>query len=119
MSLTRQTILVQTRKHKQMAVTLPAEHIYPFIIHRSVDEYLEKQSGDRTRYSKKHCVTHLLTGAVIAVFENYTNALGFVRKLKDKPIFLMPTIDLLNTHPDWDEVAGRVASLKLHYGCII
>tara|TARA_B100000085_G_scaffold280060_1_gene304377 strand:+ start:140 stop:499 length:360 start_codon:yes stop_codon:yes gene_type:complete len=116
MSLTRQTINVTTRGHKQLTLTMPAEHVYPFIIHRSVEEHLEKKRKERTRYSKKHCVTHLLTGAVIGVFPSYENALIFARKLKDRPIFLMPTIELMNSHPDWDEVAGRVGRLKLRYG---
>tara|TARA_B100000287_G_scaffold238689_1_gene224513 strand:- start:50 stop:352 length:303 start_codon:yes stop_codon:yes gene_type:complete len=95
---------------------MPAEHIYPFIIHRGVDEYLEKQAGERTRYSKIHTVSHLLTGACIGKFPSYDNALIFVRKLKDKPIFLMPTVALMRTHPDWYLVSKKVQVLKQTYG---
>jgi len=112
MSLTRQTINVMTYKHEQVSVTMPAEHVYPFIIHRSVSEYFEKQRKERTRYSKEHVVTHLLTGAQIGVFPNYNNALTFVRKLKDKPIFLMPTYNLILQHPDRNKICILVNQLK-------
>ena len=116
MSLTRQTINITTRDNEQMTLTLPAEHVYPFIIHRSVKEHLEKKQKERTRYSKKHVVSHLLTGANVGVFPNYENALVFVRELKDKPIFLMPTIALMRTHPDWYLVSKKVQVLKQTYG---
>ena len=112
MSLTLQTITVMTQDYNQMSVTMPAEHIYPFIIHRSVGEWKEKQSGERTRYSKKHIVTHLLSGAQIGVFPNYKNALTFARKLKNKPIWLMPTYNLIATHPDSKEIGVLVNELK-------
>ena len=115
MSLTIQTINLLTKGYKQLACTMPAEYIYPFIIHRSVDEYLEKKSGERTRYSKKHVVSHLFTGAQLAVFPNYKNALIVVRKLKNKPLFLMPTYDLLTTHPDIPAVSIIVNRLKSKY----
>ena len=95
---------------------MPAEHVYPFIIHRSVQEYLEKKSGERTRYTKKHVVTHLLTGAQLGVFGKYEHALIVARKLRNKPIFLMPTYDLLTTHPDMSDVAVIVNDLKRRYG---
>ena len=116
MSLTRQTINVTTRDNEQLTLTLPAEHVYPFIIHRSVKEHLEKKQKERTRYSNKHVVSHLLTGANVGVFPNYENALIFVRKLKDKPLFLMPTIPLLRSHPDWHTVSKQVKQLKHRYG---
>ena len=116
MSLTRQTINVTTRDNEQLTLTLPAEHVYPFIIHRSVEEHLAKKRKERTRYSKIHTVSHLLTGACIGKFPSYDNALIFVRKLKDKPIFLMPTIPLLRSHPDWYLVSKKVQVLKQTYG---
>jgi len=96
-------------------VTIPAKHVYPFIIHRSVEEHLEKKKGDRTRYSKKHVVSHLLSGCLLAVFPNYKNALTFVEKLKHKPFFLMPTYDLLYNHPDKDKIGKLVSLLKSKY----
>lgn len=116
MSLTLQTINVMTHNCGQLTCTMPAEHIYPFIIHRSVKEWKEKQNGVRTRYSKKHVVTHLLTGAQLGVFGRYEHALIVVRKLKNKPIFLMPTYDLLTTHPDMPAVGVVVKELKRLYG---
>ena len=116
MSLTRQTIKVTGRDAETIVATLPAEHIYPFIIHRSIKEYYEKASKERTRYSNKHVVSHLFTGANVGVFPNYENALIFVRKIKNKPIFLMPTIPLMTTHPDWAEVRKKVQALKHRYG---
>ena len=116
MSLTRQTITVTGRNAETITATMPAEHIYPFIIHRSIKEYHEKVSKERTRYSNKHVVSHLLTGANVGVFPNYENALIFVRKLKDKPLFLMPTIPLLRSHPDWYTVSKQVKQLKHRYG---
>ena len=95
---------------------MPAEHIYPFIIHRSIKEYYEKVSKERTRYSKIHVVSHLFTGANVGVFPCYNNALTFVRKIKNKPIFLMPTIPLMTAHPDWAEVRKKVLALKHRYG---
>ena len=116
MSLTLQTINVMTHNCGQLTCTMPAEHIYPFIIHRSVKEWKEKQNGERTRYSKKHVVTHLLTGAQLGVFGRYEHALIVVRKLKNKPIFLMPTYDLLTSHPDMYAVSLVVKELKRLYG---
>tara|TARA_B100001094_G_C18183498_1_gene802313 strand:- start:2202 stop:2591 length:390 start_codon:yes stop_codon:yes gene_type:complete len=115
MSLKLQTINVMTHRREQLSCTMPAEHIYPFIVHRSVAEYLEKKDGERTRYSKKHILTHLLTGAQIGVFGRYEHALIVARKLKNKPIFLMPTYDLLTTHPDVPEVGVVVRELKRLY----
>ena len=116
MSLTRQTITVTGRDAETIVATLPAQHIYPFIIHRSIKEYYEKASKERTRYSNKHVVSHLFTGANVGVFPSYDNALIFVRKVKDKPIFLMPTIPLMTAHPDWVEVRKKVQALKHRYG---
>ena len=115
MSLTIQTITVTGASERTIVATLPAQHVYPFIIHRSIDEYHEKVAGERTRYTKKHCVTHLLTGANVGVFSSYENALTFVRKIKNKPIFLMPTFDLLTTHPDMADVGVVVNELKRLY----
>ena len=116
MSLTRQTITVTGRNAETITATMPAEHVYPFIIHRSIIEYYAKLEKDRKRYSNKHVVSHLFTGANVGVFPNYENALIFVRKLKDKPIFLMPTIALMRTHPDWYQVRKKVLALKHRYG---
>ena len=115
MKLTIQTFTVSTNEYDQMTVTMPALHVYPFIVHRSLDEYVEKQNKTRTRYSKKHIATHLFTGALLGVFPNFKNALAFVRKLKDRPIFLMPTYDLLISHPDVDTTNDLVRSLKSKY----
>jgi len=112
MSLTRQTINIMTKGREKQSVTLPAEHVYPFIIHRSFQEYLEKKAGERTRYSKKHIVTHLLSGAQVGVFPSYGNALLFVNKVKHKPIWLMPTYDLLTSHPDMGKTGELVNRLK-------
>ena len=112
MSLTIQTINVMTYNEQQLTCTLPAEHIYPFIIHRCVREWREKQNGERTRYSKTHIVSHLLSGCQVGVFPNYDNALTFVRKLKGKPIWLMPTYDLILAHPDQQATSVLVKRLK-------
>ena len=116
MSLTRQTIKVTGRDAETIVATLPAEHIYPFIIHRSINEYYEKASKERIRYSKKHVVSHLFTGANVGVFPSYDNALIFVKKIKNKPIFLMPTISLMTEHPDWAKERKKVQALKHRYG---
>jgi len=115
MSLTLQTITVLTTHGRQLSCTMPAELVYPFIIHRCIDEYREKRSGDRIRYSKKHVVTHLLSGAQLAVFPNRATAMLVVSELKDMPIFLMPTFDLLTAHPDMDTTAVVVNELKRRY----
>ena len=116
MSLTIQTINIMTKGREKLACTMPAEHIYPFIIHRSVQEYLEKKSKERTRYSKKHIVTHLLSGAQVGVFPSYGNALLFVNKIKHKSIWLMPTYDLLTSHPDIGTTGALVRKLKSRLG---
>ena len=116
MSLTLQTISIMTKGREQLSCTMPAEHVYPFIIHRSVQEYLEKKAGERTRYSRKHVVSHLLTGAQLGVFGKYEHAMIVARKLKNKPIFLMPTYDLLTTHPDMGKTGELVNNLKRRYG---
>ena len=116
MSLTRQTINIMTYNFNQLTCTMPAEHVYPFIIHRCVKEWKEKQQKERTRYSKKHVVTHLLSGAQVGVFPSYENALMFVNKLKNKPIWLMPTYDLLTSHPDIGKTGALVKRLKSKLG---
>ena len=102
---------------EQVTCTMPAEHIYPFIIHRSLREWMEKKQKERTRYSKKHVVTHLLSGAQVGVFPSYENALLFVNKIKNKPIWLMPTYDLLTTHPDITKTGRLVRRLKADLAC--
>ena len=116
MSLEIQTINVMTKGYEKLVCTMPAEHIYPFIIHRSVQEHLEKKAGERTRYSRKHIVTHLLSGAQVGVFPSYENARMFVSKIKHKPIWLMPTYDLLTSHPDIGKVGRLVRRLKADLG---
>ena len=116
MSLTMQTIVLATSTQAKSAFTMPAEHIYPFIIHRTIDETREKERGQRSRYSKKLCITHLLTGALLGTFARYGDAYQVVELLKDEPIWLMPTTTLLGTHPDWERVAEKVRDLKRRYG---
>ena len=116
MSLEIQSIQLATSEHSRKSYTMPAEHVYPFIIHRTIDETIEKKKGERSRYSKKHCVSHLLTGALLGVFGSYKNASRVVDVLKEEPLWLMPSTDLLCAHPDWDRVATKVRELKRTYG---
>ena len=116
MSLTTQTINLATDETERTSFTMPAEHIYPFIIHRTIDETREKEHGIRSRYSRKLCVSHLLTGALLGTFDNYEAARIVVNQIKDEPIWLMPTTTLLGTHPDWARVAEKVRDLKHRYG---
>jgi hypothetical protein len=116
MSLTLQSIVVATAANKQETLFMPAEHIYPFIIHRLVDETREKENGSRQRYSKTHVVSHLYSGAQVGRFPSYAKALAVVQKMKDWPIWIMPTIKLLQQHPDWQEASREVRSLKREYG---
>ena len=116
MSLTKQTINLATDETSRTSFTMPAEHVYPFIIHRTIDETREKERGQRERYSKKLCVTHLLTGALLGTFASYENARQVVKLIKDEAIWLMPTTALLGAHPDWDRVAEKVRDLKDRYG---
>jgi len=116
MSLTMQSIQLATAQTERTAFTMPAKHMYPFIIHRAIDETREKEAGRRKRYSSKLCVSHLLTGALLGTFASYENACLVVDEIKDEAIWLMPTTDLLGTHPDWERVAERVRDLKDRYG---
>ena len=116
MSLTMQSIQLATDQHSRKMFTMPAKHIYPFIIHRSVEETVDKKNGVRLRYSKKHCVSHLLTGALLGVFGSYDSAFHVVLVIKDEPIWLMPSTDLLAMHTDWDRVCDKVRDLKHRYG---
>ena len=117
MSLTIQTIILATSETEKTSFNMPAKYVYPFIIHRTIDETREKERGKRQRYSKKICVSHLLSGAQLGTFGSYENALYVVSKIKDEPIWLMPTTDLLGAHPDWERVADLVRDLKHLYGC--
>ena len=117
MSLTMQSIQLATDQHSRKSFTMPAKHIYPFIIHRTIDETREKENGERSRYSSKLCVSHLLTGALLGTFASYENAVIVVKRIKAEPIWLMPTHELLGSHPDWDRVAEQVRDLKDRYGC--
>ena len=116
MSLTMQTIRLATTETERTSFTMPAKHIYPFIIHRTIDETREKERGERERYSRKLCVSHLLTGALLGTFSSYADACQVVQVIKDEPIWLMPTTDLLGDHPDWERVAEQVRDLKDRYG---
>jgi len=117
MSLTKQTINLATAETERTSFNMPAEHVYPFIIHRTIDETREKERGKRERYSRKLCVSHLLTGALLGTFSSYESASIVVSKIKDEAIWLMPTTKLLGNHPDWDRVATKVRDLKDRYGC--
>jgi hypothetical protein len=116
MSLTVQTIQLATSEQAITTFTMPAEHIYPFIIHRTIDETRQKERGTRERYSKKLCVTHLLTGALLGTFASYENACLVIYEIQDEAIWLMPTHQLLGAHPDWGRVAEQVRDLKDRYG---
>ena len=116
MSLKTQSIQLATDQHSSKAFTMPAEHVYPFIIHRTVNETIEKEKGERTRYSKKLCVSHLLTGALLGVFPSYDNAYQVVSAIREEAIWLMPSTDLISSHPDWDRIATKVRDLKHKYG---
>ena len=116
MSLTMQTIRLATTETERTSFTMPAKHIYPFIIHRTIDETREKERGERERYSRKLCISHLLTGALLGTFDNYEAAWHVVNEIKDEAIWLMPTTDLLGSHPDWERVAERVRDLKHVHG---
>ena len=116
MSLKMQTILLSTGEHNKQLFTTPCEFFYPLAIHRCLDETRAKERGERSRFSKKVAVSHLLTGGQLALCRGYDNAHAIAEALQDEPIFLMPTIHLLTTHPDWDRVAVKVRELKrTHY----
>jgi len=117
MSLTIQSINLATDETERTSFNMPAEHVYPFIIHRTIDETREKERGQRERYSKKLCVTHLLTGALLGTFNSFVSARIVVNAIKDEAIWLMPTTTLLGAHPDWERVAEQVRDLKDRYGC--
>ena len=117
MSLTIQSINLATAETERTSFNMPAEHVYPFIIHRTIDETRQKEQGQRERYSKKLCVSHLLTGALLGTFASYDNARQVVKLIKDEAIWLMPTTKLLGDHPDWERVAEKVRDLKHRYGC--
>ena len=116
MSLTTQSINLATAETERTSFTMPAKHVYPFIIHRTIDETREKERGRRERYSRKICVSHLLTGAMLGTFASYSDACQVVKLIKDEPIWLMPTTVLLGSHPDWERVAEKVRDLTDRYG---
>lgn len=112
MSLKMQAITVVGRRSGKITVTLPAEHVYPFIIHKPFGEWVDKESGDRKRYSSKIAVTHLYSGGRMGLFKNYEDAFLFVSEIKNYPIWLMPTPELLSAHPDWGNICEIVTKLK-------
>ena len=118
MSLKLQTILLAVGEDTKRLLTTPCEFFYPLAIHRTVDETREKLTGERQRFSKKVAVSHLLTGGQLALCSDYATAHAIAQALQDEPIFLMPTIDLLTAHPDWDRVAVKVRELKRAYCAI-
>ena len=118
MSLKIQTILLATGENSKQLFTTPCEFFYPIAIHRSIDETREKQRGERTRFSKKVVVSHLLTGGQLALCSSYEDAYAIAEALRNEEMWLMPTIHLLTTHPDWDRVAVKVRDLKRAYNAI-
>jgi hypothetical protein len=112
MSLKMQTITVTGRRNSKIVATVPAEHVYPFIIHRTIQEWTEKENGERSKYSNKLTVTHLYSGGAMGKFKSYEDAFLFVSEIQHYPIWLMPTPELLTAHPDWEHVAKRVSGLK-------
>jgi len=117
MSLTRQTITVASNvgDGNKTTVTMPAQHVYPFIIHKSLIEWNEKQDGERTRYTKQCIVSHLYTGYLVAHCKDYKNAFEITKRIKDKPIFLMPTVETMRMHDDWHKTAVMMRELKEKY----
>ena len=118
MSLKIQTILLSTGEHTKALFTTPCEFFYPLAIHRTIDETREKERGERQRFSKKVAVSHLLTGGQLALCSSYATAYAIAEALFEEEMWLMPTIDLLTTHPDWDRVAVKVRELKRDYYAI-
>ena len=115
MSLEIQTILLSTGEHTKALFTTPCEFLYPLAIHRCLDETRAKERGIRERFSSKVAMSHLLTGGLLALCRGYDDARAIAEALQEEEIFLMPTIDLLTTHPDWDRVATKVRELKRTY----
>ena len=115
MSLTTQSLLLATTSTAKILFNMPCEFLYPLVIHRSVDEAREKENGDRHRYSSKVVVSHLLSGGQLAVCPSYEKAYRLAKALQAEPIFLMPTVELLPKHPDWERVAAKVRDLKELY----
>ena len=116
MSLTIQSVLLSTGESTKALFTTPCEFLYPLVIHRTIDETRAKERGDRQRFSKKVAVSHLLTGGQLALCRGYANAHAIAEALQQEEIFLMPTVPLLTTHPDWERVAEKVRYLKDRYG---
>jgi hypothetical protein len=112
MSLKMQAITVTGRSNSKITATVPAEHVYPFIIHKPFGEWVDKENGDRKRYSSKIAVTHLYSGGRMGLFKNYEDAFLFVSEIQHHPIWLMPTPELLSAHPDWVGVCEVVTRLK-------
>tara|TARA_B100000686_G_scaffold310004_1_gene352457 strand:- start:382 stop:741 length:360 start_codon:yes stop_codon:yes gene_type:complete len=115
MSLKMQTILLSTGEYDKQLFTTPCEFFYPLAIHRCLDETRAKARGERSRFSSKVAVSHLLTGGLLALCRGYDDARAIADALQEEEIFLMPSIDLLTTHPDWDRVAVKVRELKRDY----
>ena len=118
MSLEIQTILLSTGESTKQLVTTPCEFLYPLAIHRTIDETRAKESGERSRFSRKVAVSHLLTGGQLALCASYAAAYAIAEALYEEEMWLMPTIHLLTTHPDWDRVAVKVRELKRAYCAI-
>lgn len=115
MSLKMQTILLSTGEYNKQLFTIPCEFLYPLAVHRCLDEARAKETGERSRFSSKVAVSHLLTGGLLALCRGYDDAHAIAEALQEEEIFLMPSIDLLTTHPDWDRVAAKVRELKRTY----
>ena len=115
MSLKTQTISLAVGEGILKPFTMPSKHFYPFIIHRSIIECVEKSDGRRIRYSHKHCVSHLFSGGLLGVFASYLDARAVIEEIKDEPLWLMPTPELLTGHTDWEIVSGKIRELKKKY----
>ena len=116
MALTIQTICLATSSTRKQMYTMPAEHLYPFIIHRSVEETIQKEEGKRLRYTRTHVVSHVYTGAQLGLFPSYEVAQKVVGLLIDDQVWIMPTNELLVSHPDWDWVSKKCREIKKEYG---
>ena len=88
MSLKIQTILLATGEDTKALFTTPCEFFYPLAIHRTIDETRAKERGERSRFSRKVVVSHLLTGGQLAMCRSYEDAHAIAEALQDEEIFL-------------------------------
>ena len=90
--------------------SIKGAQINPLVIHRVLDNV---ETGE---YSKKSwVVTHTYTGYSIGVSGKYQYCKVIAEQLLSEPVLWMLSLEMMQDHPDYNNLANKIAVLRDKY----